>query len=171
MDAFIHSPTTHRPFSVDIFYALSGRVLLHSYMATAKNNTLVSGMFRRILRLSVPFAIITIVAWKEGQWGWVQYGTQAATYTRSHWLPSPTLGGGVGSLTWSDVKTFINSMFTETNFGLYLYNPRTYSRNMAGLLAFPTPIHLPSPMHNAQAIYGPFGPNGGAPWSSSPWAS
>jgi len=112
------------PFSVDIFYALSGRVLLNSYMSTGRNSTLVSAMCRRILRLMVPFAVIVIVAWKEGQRGWVQYGVEAGVWTRSWWLPSPTLGGGVGSLRWGDVRNFINSMFTETNLGFYIYSPR-----------------------------------------------
>jgi hypothetical protein len=35
------------------------------------------------------------------------------------------LGAGVGSLRWPDVRNFINSMFTETNLGFYIYNPRT----------------------------------------------
>jgi len=46
----------------------------------------------------VPFAVIVIMAWKEGQWGMVQYGVQASAYTQSGWLPSPMLGGGVASL-------------------------------------------------------------------------
>jgi len=112
------------PFSVDVFYGLSGRVLLNSYMSTGRNATLVSAMFRRILRLVVPFAVIVIVAWKEGQRGWVQYGVQASVWTRSGWLPAPTLGGGVASLRWRDVRQFINDMFTETNLPLYIYNPR-----------------------------------------------
>ena len=35
-----------------------------------------------------------------------------------------TLGGGVGSLRWRDVRQFIDDMFTETNLPLYIYNLR-----------------------------------------------
>jgi peptidoglycan/LPS O-acetylase OafA/YrhL len=104
------SVLSNGPFSVSLFFVLSGRILAASYLTRKQPEILASAAIRRIIRLGLPSAVVVLVSWMVARAGGL-HAAALGEMTNAPWPPLLFVGGDLGRVSWGQMRTFLLSLF------------------------------------------------------------